>query len=77
MGSLSSVLPFIFSGDTPTTGLIAAACITITALIMVGAIKTWATRGKCLVAALENLVIAGFGGGIAYGIGILFDRLIK
>ena len=77
MGSLSSVIPFIFSGDRPQVGLIAAACFTMGALMLVGAVKTWATRGRCLVVALENLCIAGVGGGIAYGIGVLFDNALR
>mmetsp|Transcript_13136 Transcript_13136/g.24683 ORF Transcript_13136/g.24683 Transcript_13136/m.24683 type:complete len:267 (-) Transcript_13136:420-1220(-) len=77
LGALPSVLPFIFSGEKPIKGLITSACITILALLMVGAIKTWATRGNCFVAAVENLVIAGFGGGIAYGVGYLFESVIR
>lgn len=77
LGSLPSVLPFVFSGDKPITGLIIAACITVSALLMVGAIKTWASRGNCLVAAVENLVIAGLGGAIAYGVGVLFENIIR
>lgn len=76
-GSLPSVLPFVFSGDKPMTGLIISACITVSALLMVGAIKTWATRGNCFVAALENLIIAGCGGGIAYGVGYLFESVVR
>ena len=72
LGSLPSVIPFIFFKDS-LAGLIAAAIITTTALLAVGGLKTWATRGKCLVSAIENLVIAGCGGGLAYGVGVLFD----
>jgi VIT1/CCC1 family predicted Fe2+/Mn2+ transporter len=77
LGSLPSVVPFTFSGTNPTTALIISACITVSALLMVGAIKTWATRGNCLVSALENLIIAGCGGGIAYGVGYLFESVIR
>lgn len=76
-GSLPSVLPFFFSGDKPIMGLVAAACGTVFCLMLVGAVKTWATRGRMLVAAIENLVIAGVGGGMAYGIGVLFESLIR
>jgi len=75
-GSLPSVLPFIFSGDNPLMGLFWATGCTITALLAVGAIKTWATRGDCLTSALENLVIAGFGGVLAFAVGFMFDHLI-
>lgn len=77
LGFLPSVVPFTFSGINPTTALIISACITVSALLMVGAIKTWATRGNCLVSALENLIIAGCGGGIAYGVGYLFESVIR
>jgi vacuolar iron transporter family protein len=76
-GSLPSVLPFAFSKDQPTHGLIAAAGLTIFCLLVVGAAKTWATRTNCVTAALENLVIATFGGGIAYGVGLLFDSAVS
>ncbi|GFH59912.1 hypothetical protein CTEN210_16388 [Chaetoceros tenuissimus] len=77
LGSLPSVLPFLFSGDSPTVGLIAAAIGTIICLMLVGMIKTWATRTKMWSAAIENLVIAGFGGGAAYGIGLMFETIIR
>ena len=76
MGSLPSVLPFIFSGSTPKYGLIAAALITTTALLFVGGVKTWATRGNCMTASLENLAIAGCGGAFAYGVGVMFDNIL-
>lgn len=76
LGSLPSVIPFAFN-VSPTKGLIYAASFTITALFIVGAVKTWATRGNCWNAAVENLVIAGCGGGIAYGVGLLFDSVVR
>ena len=76
VGSLPSVIPFFFSKD-PKHGLIAAGISTTTALLAVGALKTWATRGKCLIAAFENLVIAGCGGALAYGVGVIFDTIIR
>jgi vacuolar iron transporter family protein len=75
-GALPSVLPFAFAKDNPTNGLIAAACLTAFCLFVVGAIKTWATRSSCTAAAVENLVIATFGGGIAYGVGFLFELAV-
>jgi len=75
IGALPSVVPFCFSVK-PVQGLIAAAVITMAALLVVGAVKTWATRGNCVTAAMENLVIAGFGGGFAYGVGVAFDKLL-
>lgn len=76
LGSLPSVIPFAFNVSS-IKGLIYAASFTITSLLIVGAVKTWATRGNCWTAAMENLVIAGCGGGIAYGVGLLFDNLVR
>ncbi len=75
VGSLPAVLPFAFVSD-PHTGLLAAAVGSILGLLVVGAVKTWATRGKPLRAAIENLAIAAGGGGAAYGVGLLFDRMV-
>jgi vacuolar iron transporter family protein len=75
-GALPSVLPFAFSSDDPTNGIIAAAGLTCIALLGVGAMKTWATRTNCASAAMENLIIASCGGGIAYGIGVLFQLVV-
>ena len=74
VGSLPSVLPFLWvAHDTPLVGLWWAAICTTTALFVVGAVKTWATRGNWCSAAWENLSIAGAGGVLAYGVGVLFD----
>jgi|UniRef100_A0A8J9X818 VIT1/CCC1 family predicted Fe2+/Mn2+ transporter len=76
LGTLPSVLPFVFLDD-PTVGLIVAAVIATLTLLLVGAIKTWATRGSAWMAALDNLVITGCGGTFAYGIGLFFDAVVQ
>ena len=76
LGSLPSVLPFAF-GSASSSRLLMIACIaTVACLLIVGAVKTWATRGNLLTAALENLVIAGVGGILAYYVGALFDHIV-
>jgi VIT1/CCC1 family predicted Fe2+/Mn2+ transporter len=75
-GSLPSVVPFFWSADRPEIGLIAAAALTIAALLIVGCVKTWATRTDAATAAMENLIIAGCGGGLAYGVGTLVGLLL-
>jgi VIT1/CCC1 family predicted Fe2+/Mn2+ transporter len=75
-GAMPSVVPFCFA-ESPTNGLIAAAALTVAALMLVGVIKTWATRGNFITAAVENLVIASVGGGLAYGVGALFDGVVQ
>ncbi len=75
-GSLPSVVPFAFVSD-PRTGLVYATVGAVLGLLVVGAVKTWATRGDPLRAALENLLVAAGGGGLAFGVGALFDRLVN
>lgn len=75
LGALPSALPFAFV-DSTTTGLIISAVLCGVCLFVVGAIKTWATRGNCWCAAAENLLITAAGGGIAYSIGLGFDKLV-
>jgi vacuolar iron transporter family protein len=76
-GAVPSVLPFMVPNIDPTTGLIVAAVATSTALVLVGALKTWASKGNCFTSALENLFVAGFGGAIAYGTGLLAQHVLN
>ena len=69
-GSLSSVAPFAFVSD-PTTGLVWASILSAVGLFGVGVAKTMVTRTNPILAGLENLVIAGIGGLIAFYIGSL------
>lgn len=75
-GSLPSVIPFAFD-TSPKLGFIYAAAFTVTALLVVGMLKTWATRGNFWRATMENLVISGGGGATAYGVGVLFDSIVR
>jgi VIT1/CCC1 family predicted Fe2+/Mn2+ transporter len=75
LGSLPAVLPFVFISNT-RGALIVAAAFTVAGLLAVGAVKTWATRGRPLRSAIENLLVAALGGGLAYGVGTMFDRLV-
>ena len=76
LGSLPSVLPFAFV-ERSSTGLWIATIGAVLGLLIVGAVKTWATRGNPWRAALENLLVAAGGGTVAYGVGALFDRLVN
>jgi VIT1/CCC1 family predicted Fe2+/Mn2+ transporter len=76
LGSLTSVIPFAVA-KRPVDGIIAAGVITGFVLLLVGGLKTWATRGNAIYAALENFVISGIGAGIAYGVGLAFDKMAK
>jgi vacuolar iron transporter family protein len=77
LGSLPSLLPFVDKNQTPQQGLLIAAMATTASLFFVGGIKTWATRGNCWTAAIENLVVAGCGGVLAYIVGKFFDSIVR
>lgn len=76
LGAAPSVIPFAIV-TTPGPGLLAAGIGSVIGLLIVGAIKTWATRGKPLRAAVENLLIAGAGGALAYWVGVGFDKIVN
>jgi VIT1/CCC1 family predicted Fe2+/Mn2+ transporter len=74
-GSLSSVIPFAIV-DQPRTGLAIAAVLTAAALFAVGATKSVVTKTATVKAGLENLIIAGIGGLLAFWVGLLFDKAV-
>lgn len=71
-GSLTSVVPFMFN-VAPRTGLLWAATLSGVALFVVGAGKTFATRGHWLRAGLENLILATVGAGVSYFVGVWYQ----
>jgi len=75
LGSLSSVAPFLVV-RTPSAGLVAASVLTAVGLFAVGVAKTKVTNTNPIRAGLENLVIAGVGGVIAYVIGNLVEGAV-
>lgn len=74
-GSVPSVVPFLFT-DSPSLGLTVAAVLTAIGLFAVGAIKTIVTNTNPVKSGLENLVIAGIGGFVAFFIGRAVDGVI-
>jgi vacuolar iron transporter family protein len=74
-GSLPSVLPFVFIDNT-RLGLAVAAAITAIGLFAVGATKSIVTKTHTVKAGIENLVIAGIGGVLAYWVGWLFEKAV-
>ena len=68
LGSLTSVIPFLFTESTGL-GLTLAAILTAAGLFGVGAAKTAITNTNPVRSGLENLVIAGVGGVIAFLVG--------
>jgi VIT1/CCC1 family predicted Fe2+/Mn2+ transporter len=75
LGALPSIAPYLWC-DTPAQGLGGATLLTALALLVVGGVKTWATRTSWIGIALENLLIAGSGGLVAYAVGAFFDWLL-
>jgi VIT1/CCC1 family predicted Fe2+/Mn2+ transporter len=76
LGSLPSVIPFAFVANI-TIGLIISGLACGLGLLVVGAVKCWATKGNMWLAALENLSITALGSGVAYGIGVGFESLVS
>ena len=74
-GALPAVLPFAFV-DTVNAGFLIAAVLTAIGLFVVGAVKSNVTKTNAFMAGMENLVIAGIGGVLAYWIGYMFDRAV-
>ncbi len=72
MGALSSVIPFFFVDETGV-GLVWAAAFTAVGLFIVGMVKAAVSRSNGLVSGLENLLIAGLGGTLAWWVGRLLD----
>jgi len=69
-GAIPSVAPFLFDLG-PHVGLAVAALLVAIALIAVGVVKTFITRGNPVFAGVENVAIAGIGAGMAYRVGRL------
>jgi VIT1/CCC1 family predicted Fe2+/Mn2+ transporter len=69
-GSVPSVLPFGLPISI-SAALVAAVILTAASLFAVGVVKTRVTRSNPIRAGLENLVIAGLGGVVAFVVGRL------
>lgn len=69
-GSGTSVVPFLLA-TTPGQGFLWSAIFTGIGLFIVGVVKTRVTRTNPIIAGLENLIIAGIGGVVAWYIGVL------
>ena len=74
-GSLPAVVPFILVSDT-TTGLAWAVLLSLAGLFGVGVVKARVAKTSRLRAGLENLVIAGVGGLVAWLIGQAFGAAV-
>jgi VIT1/CCC1 family predicted Fe2+/Mn2+ transporter len=75
LGSLPSVLPFAIAEST-TTALVWATVLSLIGLFVVGVVKARVARTSWMRSGLENLVVAGIGGVLAWGIGQMFDAAV-
>ncbi len=73
LGSLPSLLPFAICND-PRNGLFMAIVCTSTMLLIVGLVKSFVTRMGWFYSSIENFVITGLGGVLAYSIGLWLSR---
>lgn len=74
-GAAPSVVPFIIVSDA-NMGLWIAAVLASIALFGVGVLKTTVTDTHPVGAGLQNLVIAGVGGVVAYFVGAAFGAVV-
>lgn len=74
-GSVPSIVPFVVI-DSVTLALGVATTLTLAGLFAVGIVKAHVAKTSRVRSGLENLVIAGIGGMIAWGIGQLFGATI-
>ncbi len=73
LGSLPSVVPYALYAD-PMDGLFLASCLTSAVLLIVGVMKSFATRMNWVYSSCENFLIVGLGGLSAYLIGWLLKK---
>ena len=73
LGSLPSVLPFMFLQST-NIALVWASLLALGGLFVVGVVKARVTGGSWARSGSENMVIAGFGGVAAWFIGDVVGR---
>ena len=74
VGSLPTVIPFFATSLSPHTALGIAAALVGTSLFVAGAYKTRTTKGNWLLDGAENLGLGAIGTGIAYAVGVAFDK---
>ena len=75
-GAATSVVPFLFTNST-AVGLWWAAILTAVGLYVVGMVKSIVTKTSTVKAGLENMLIAGLGGVLAWWVGNLVEAGIS
>ncbi len=75
VGSLSSIVPFM-TFDTNPPALVWASVLSLGGLFAVGVVKARVTRNNWIRSGLENMVIAGIGGLMAWLIGTAIGQAL-
>lgn len=76
LGSMPSVAPFALAGSV-TVALVWATTLSLVGLFAVGVVKAYVAKTHWLRSGMENLIVAGIGGGAAWGIGRLFEATVS
>lgn len=76
LGSAPSILPFIFISSA-LGALVWATILSLLGLFAVGVVKAYVAKTSWLKSGLENMVVAGIGGGLAWGIGQAFGTTVS
>lgn len=74
-GSVPSIAPFVFI-DSVAVGVGAATTFALIGLFIVGVVKAHVAKTSKVRSGLENLVVAGVGGLLAWGIGLIFGTAV-
>ncbi len=75
LGSTPSVVPFALAGSAQVA-LAWATAFSLVGLFAVGVVKAYVAKTHWLRSGFENLIVAGVGGAIAWGIGRWFDATV-
>ncbi len=75
-GSAPSVVPFVFM-ESATSALIVATILSVTGLFIVGVVKAYVAKTSWVRSGLENMVVAGVGGVLAWFIGQAFGAVVS
>jgi VIT1/CCC1 family predicted Fe2+/Mn2+ transporter len=75
LGSLPSVLPFAIAGSD-SAALLWATILSLLGLFGVGVVKASVARTSWVRSGLENMIVAGVGGALAWMIGRLFGASV-
>lgn len=74
-GSAPSVIPFMLM-DSATSALIVATALSVMGLFAVGVVKAYVAKTSWIKSGLENMVVAGIGGLLAWFIGQAFGAVV-